>query len=259
MPTRILRPGLTTSEHFNACDWFAQSLYIRILTLVDDFGRYDANERILKAHAFPLADDVQVPAIASGCQQLSANGLAKFYTVDGKKYLQLTRWQERVRSKESKFPPLADNCQQMPADCGQMPADASSCPLPTPYALRLTPCASVTPDSAHTPTWSEVKTLASMRAVPESSAKSFFDHHEGNCLWVNQYGRLINWQHKLTSWAANDRANPKRNSESTSSPIPTFEEQVPPMTKEEREAHRKKMLAKAMECHKPQTRTEGEE
>lgn len=142
MPTRILRPGLTTSERFNACDWFAQSLYVRLLTLVDDFGRYDANERILKAHAFPLSDEVQLPAIVGGCQQLSANGLAEFYAVGGKKYLQLTRWQERVRSKASKFPSPADNCQQMPAGCGQMPADASNCPPPTPYALRLTPCAS---------------------------------------------------------------------------------------------------------------------
>lgn len=59
------------------------------------------------------------------------------------------------------------------------------------------------------PTWDEVKALASMRAVPEASAKSFFDHHEGNGLWLNQFGKLINWQHKLTTWAASDRQNPK--------------------------------------------------
>ena len=69
------------------------------------------------------------------------------------------------------------------------------------------------------PTWDEVKALASMRAVPEASAKSFFDHHEGNQLWVNQFGKLINWQHKLTSWAASDRQNPKANGTKPTGPM----------------------------------------
>jgi len=141
MPVRLLRPGLTTSERFNACEWFTQSLYVRLLTLVDDFGRYDANERILKSHAFPLSDDVTLDAIVKSCNQLSANGLVEFYECDGKKYLQLTRWQERVRAKVSKFPPNADTCEQMTAD-------ASKCPPPTPYALRLTPSPSPSPTPA---------------------------------------------------------------------------------------------------------------
>jgi len=144
MPVRILRPGLTTSERFNACDWFTQSLYVRLLTLVDDFGRYDANPRLLKSHAFPLSDDVTPPTIAASCDQLSAAGLVQFYEVDGKKCLQLTKWQERVRSK-SRYPdppPLtsAVNCAQMIADDSNPPSIADNCAqLPSSYALRLTP------------------------------------------------------------------------------------------------------------------------
>jgi len=54
-----------------------------------------------------------------------------------------------------------------------------------------------------------VKTEAQMRGVPEASARAFFEHHEGNALWLNQHNRLINWKIKLLSWAARDR-QPKR-------------------------------------------------
>ena len=220
MPVRLLRPGLTTSERFNACDWFTQSLYVRLLTLVDDFGRYDSNLKLLKSHAFPLSDDrdVTLEAIAASCARLSASGLVEFYESDGKKCLQISKWQERVRSK-SKYPDptaLASKCAQMTASAVAPTANDSKCcpPTPSPIALRPSPSPTPTPApearaEAAIPTFDEVKALAAMRAVPEASAKSFFDHHEGNGLWLNQFGKLINWQHKLTSWAASDRQNPK--------------------------------------------------
>lgn len=58
---------------------------------------------------------------------------------------------------------------------------------------------------AELPTWAEVKAEADLRAVPEDSAKRFFDHHQDNSLWLNQHGRLINWKSKLVNWAVNDR------------------------------------------------------
>ena len=61
---------------------------------------------------------------------------------------------------------------------------------------------------ANLPTWNEVKSFAEMHAIKPESAKSFFDHHEGNQLWVNQHGRLINWKHKIVTWATNDRTKP---------------------------------------------------
>ena len=58
------------------------------------------------------------------------------------------------------------------------------------------------------PSWEEVKLIADMRSVPEASAKSFFEHHRDNSLWVNQFGRLIDWQNKLKTWSENDRSKP---------------------------------------------------
>ncbi len=216
MPTRILRPGLTTSRRWNTLDWPAQSLYIRIITLADDFGRFDADPQILRSYAFPLRDDVNLLSLAGMCQQLADSGLVEFYNChEGKQYLQVTKWHERARSK-SKYPAQSDQICQQSADNSQQSAD--TCMLPTPYALRLTPSPSPHAGNARAipqngdaqfPTWEEVRLIAEMRAVPESSAKSFFDHHEGNNLWLNPQGKLINWMVKMVSWAATDRAKPK--------------------------------------------------
>lgn len=59
--------------------------------------------------------------------------------------------------------------------------------------------------SAEIPTLQEVKAYGSLHGVPDTSAEKFFAHHDGNSLWVNQFGRPINWRQKLISWSAQDR------------------------------------------------------
>jgi len=110
MPQRFLKPGLTTSRKWNKCSWQAQSFYVRILTLVDDFGRYEGDAQLLRSLAFPLNEDIRTPQVQKLCDELQANQLAIFYKVDGKDYVQLTNWTERARSDASRYP-CPPNCQ----------------------------------------------------------------------------------------------------------------------------------------------------
>lgn len=109
MPQRFLRPGITTSDRWNAVSWEAQSFFIRILTLVDDFGRYDGRVPILHGHCFALRDDVTTQKTAGFRSELQAALLIDVYSVDGKDYLQVSKWQERTRSEKSKFPDKPEN------------------------------------------------------------------------------------------------------------------------------------------------------
>lgn len=104
MPQRFLKPGITTSKKWDGCSWQAQSFYIRLLTLVDDFGRYDGDCMLLRSHAFPLRDDVSKNKVAELCKELQEAGLTLFYSINGKDYLQLTNWSERARAESSRFP-----------------------------------------------------------------------------------------------------------------------------------------------------------
>jgi hypothetical protein len=138
MPQRILKPGITTSKKWNQMTWIAQSFYIRLLTLVDDFGRYEADPVLLKSHAFPLREDIRTPLVQQLCEELQANQLAIFYKVDGKAYIQFTNWTNKPRAESSLYPQITDKCEQMIADaniCEQMLSKPLPEPLPLPKPL----------------------------------------------------------------------------------------------------------------------------
>lgn len=140
MPKRFLKPGLTTSEHWNGSSFESQSFYIRLITLVDDYGRYDGRPQILRAHCFPLQEKMSLKNIEEMCIDLVKNDLATFYSRDDKIIIQLLRWEENPRS-EPKFPAFDSNCVQLFAD-------VCTC---TPRA-RVRPSSSPSSTSSPTPT-----------------------------------------------------------------------------------------------------------
>lgn len=56
------------------------------------------------------------------------------------------------------------------------------------------------------PTLQEVTAYGATLNVSPEVCKSFFDHYQGNNLWANRFGRLIDWKHKLPIWNQNERA-----------------------------------------------------
>lgn len=144
MPQRFLRPGLITSKKWEAVSWQAQSFYIRLLTLVDDFGRYEADSTLLRSHAFPLRDDVRSSRVTELCEEIAKAGLVSFYRVDDKDYLQIEKWQERARGDRSKFPDcngsprLFGNPQESAADRSGKTLPSSS-PSPSSLAISSPP------------------------------------------------------------------------------------------------------------------------
>jgi hypothetical protein len=128
MPQRFLRPGITTSDRWNSVSFEAQSLYIRILTLVDDFGRYDARVAILHGQCFALRPEIKPQRTAGLRSELQQAGLIDVYTVDGREYLEITQWQERARSNASKFPGKSQviDISTPAADGGEIPQNPAS-------------------------------------------------------------------------------------------------------------------------------------
>lgn len=118
----------------------AQTLFIRLLTLVDDFGRYDADFRLLRSHAFPYGDpmgrEIKISAVERMCEFLSIGGMATFYKVGDKQVLQLERWNEKVRALESKYPPKKDASEHLFASVSNC---SPSSPSPSPLHPRQSP------------------------------------------------------------------------------------------------------------------------
>jgi hypothetical protein len=111
MPNRLLKEGIVDSSAIDALTPEEEVFFYRLLVVSDDYGRMDARPAILKSRCFPLKDSPKmIEKIETYLRSLVRQELAICYQVDGKPFLQILKWEQRVRSKE-KYPS---------ADCGQM-------------------------------------------------------------------------------------------------------------------------------------------
>ena len=104
MPNRILRESILTSDGVNQLDAAEERFYRRLMSVVDDFGRYDGRPSVIRAACFPLLLDKVREADCSrwmaACQKA---GLIVLYEADSKQYVWLPKLGE-PRAKRSKYP-----------------------------------------------------------------------------------------------------------------------------------------------------------
>lgn len=129
MPDRVVRQGILTSEDVNKLSWAAEVFYRRLFSRADDFGRYDARPSILRADLYALKlDRVSEPDVVKWMGECSEAGLLRVYTVNGKAYLEVLKFDQRLRAMKSKYPAPPDTERQHPtpsADIrGHLTADA---------------------------------------------------------------------------------------------------------------------------------------
>lgn len=129
MPNRYLRESYVESEHVNAVGWMGECFFTRLIVKVDDFGRIEAHPKLLRAKLFPLkleqVRETDVSRLIAECEKA---GLLRLYTVNGKQYIQLLRW-ERGRASSSKHPePPTDSgvCLQPPEDSPDSDTDSDT-------------------------------------------------------------------------------------------------------------------------------------
>lgn len=197
MPQRFLRPGIRTSERFNSVSRNAQALYLAILTLVDDYGRYDGRPSVLHGEAFAVWNDlnplisVNPQETAALCCALSESKLVEFYEVEGKKYLQLVQWQERARGP-SKFPEPSAGIR------------SGTQPIPASIVLSLSHRHESSPSSF--PSKDSIFEECSLRGIPKEHGEAFWNHFE-SVGWVNKHDQsILNWRPKLANWSVEERA-----------------------------------------------------
>ena len=113
MASRMLRDW-TTSEKIDQLSEMAELFFVRLIMKADDHGCFHANPKLLKAALFPLKDYSE-KQMDMCLNELQGNGIVSVYEHEGRKYLKIKDFGQRMRTMVSKFPQPADNCQQ-PAD-----------------------------------------------------------------------------------------------------------------------------------------------
>ena len=154
MPQRFLKPAILTSLRLARCSPWAQLLYYKLISLVDDFSRYDAHPTVVARAAFPYGDhkgramkEAQIETWLGELENARLNTndepcLTRF-TANSTRFLFLHRWTERCRSENSRYPSPAEDvaCWQLLSDVvkrQQAPANAASPPSSLPSS-SITP------------------------------------------------------------------------------------------------------------------------
>jgi len=99
MPGRILREGILSSVRLNSLDWPEEVFYRRIMSVVDDYGRFEAHPTLLRSRCYPLLiDKVNEAQIKSWLESCKKAQLIKVYKVGGKTYLQIEDFNQSTRT-----------------------------------------------------------------------------------------------------------------------------------------------------------------
>jgi len=216
MPQRFLRPQITNSERWNSVSWQSQSLYIRIITLVDDYGRYDGRAPVIWSNCFAVWNDrnpenqVQLPQCEGMLQELAAKLLIDIYEVDRKRVLQITQWCERVRAGvKEKWPAnIAASCSKL------LPSSPSPSSSTTP---AYSPSASPRAAFNEIPTFEDAFKQTATTAIPKDFCQYVYDD------WNSRQGKdaggtivawlpYVNkrWNRERVEWQAGTHKGKKR-------------------------------------------------
>lgn len=105
MPDRIIRAKILSSETLAELSHPAERLFYRLLVLADDYGRFHASPRFIRAAAMGLLD-VSVPNVGAWIAELERVDVLCLYEVAGRPYLCFKSWprHQSLRAKGSKFP-----------------------------------------------------------------------------------------------------------------------------------------------------------
>ena len=106
MPCRVIRDGINTSARVNALSCGAELFYRRLLSVIDDHGRYYGHPATLRTACWPTCpdkhNDDDVEAFLAELLK-GERPLLSIYESDGSHYVQVADFGQRIQSR-SKFP-----------------------------------------------------------------------------------------------------------------------------------------------------------
>ena len=102
MPNRVLRPWLD-SEAINSLSDAGEVFFIRLIMCVDDFGRFYGSPQLLKSYLYPMKN-MRISDISRLIAACVKAGVIAEYEYEGKRYLQIIKFKQRLRKQKSIFP-----------------------------------------------------------------------------------------------------------------------------------------------------------
>lgn len=103
MPNRVLRDW-TESDRVDALSWPAECFFTRLIMKVDDYGRFFAEGRRLRAYLFPLRVSLTEADCVGWLAECERAGLVRCYEAGGKRFLEIVNFRQRLRQMREIYP-----------------------------------------------------------------------------------------------------------------------------------------------------------
>jgi hypothetical protein len=125
MPDRILRKGIIDSEPVNKLSWGGEVFYRRLMSVADDYGRFDGRVSLLRANLYPVKlNQVSDADVGKWLHECCSAGLVSVYQVEGKPFVLIKKFDQRLRAMRSKFPPPPDDVSNSLTDDRSVPPES---------------------------------------------------------------------------------------------------------------------------------------
>lgn len=82
----------------------AERLFTRLIMKADDYGRFHAEPRLVRALCFPLSESIKSDNVRKWLEELHAAGLVFRYDVREKPILAIVNFGQRLKQSRAKFP-----------------------------------------------------------------------------------------------------------------------------------------------------------
>jgi len=124
MPSRIVREGINSSPRVNQLSMGAEVFYRRLMSVVDDYGRYHGSVVTLRGACWPTnPEKIREREVAKWLDELlkGDDPLVRTYEVLGAIYVEIQDFGQQTRTK-SRFPdpPCGKIDSKVPAECQQI-------------------------------------------------------------------------------------------------------------------------------------------
>ena len=135
MGNRMLKESILMSETIDQLDWFEETMFYRLIVVVDDYGIHPANPVVLSRILFPMKENVDSGMVKDAMVHFVELGIIDVYRVENKGlFLKIKSWEQHQRLRESKhkfpapedgeninaeildgvFQQVAENCRKLP-------------------------------------------------------------------------------------------------------------------------------------------------
>lgn len=212
--SRMVRKDILSSDSVNSLTWGGEVFYRRLMSVVDDFGRYDGRCEILRSQLYPLKlDNVSKSDIGKWLNECSKAGLIRLYSTDGRDYVEILKFNQRLRVKKSKYPAPKEECRNPPqsaAECGNPRSEVE-------VEVEEKGREDAREQTANQfrkpipPTKMQVWEYFSGQGATKEMAKSFYEKHEG-VGWYMNGSPIVNWaalaNRFITNWKCNETGEP---------------------------------------------------